>query len=232
VSGFIGNRAPGLYRIPREVVTNHQRQRMLTAAVEVVAEHGYPSLSVQQFVERAGVSRSTFYEHFDNKHDCVLAAHKAAFEQLTSAISDDCATGGDWPADVSAAVGAGLAFAADCPGQARLLIVSGAAVADPRLSRRAQVVEDHFVKLLGAGRLSQAAVSSLPEATERALVGAVSSVVGAELLAGRHDLLPELKPELVQIILTPYLGADKAARIATQRRDSPKPAPERGGSIV
>ena len=74
----------GPHKLPREIVTDHQRWRLLTAAAQVLAEHGYAELTVEHIIREAGVSRTTFYEHFKNKRDCILAAHGIAFERLSS----------------------------------------------------------------------------------------------------------------------------------------------------
>ncbi len=47
------------------------RERLLEAATEVFLEHGYGA-SVDMVVQRAGVARQTFYNHFENK-ECLFA---------------------------------------------------------------------------------------------------------------------------------------------------------------
>lgn len=54
-----------------------QRGRLLVAATLVVAERGYAKASVSDIVAAAGVSRSTFYENFEGKDDCLIAAYQA-----------------------------------------------------------------------------------------------------------------------------------------------------------
>src|SRR5207245_95741 len=53
----------GAHKLPREVVVGHQRERLLSGAARALAEHGYASLTVEQVIEQAGVSRATFYEN-------------------------------------------------------------------------------------------------------------------------------------------------------------------------
>src|SRR3979490_1307417 len=59
---------------PGTQMSEIQRSRLLAAAIEIVAEVGYPRASVAQLVARAGVSRKTFYEIFSDREDCFLAA--------------------------------------------------------------------------------------------------------------------------------------------------------------
>jgi len=55
----------------------------------------------------------------------------------------------------------------------------------------------------------------LPELTERALVGAATSIVGNRLLQGKQEELRRIEPELVELMLVPYTGREEARRIAT-----------------
>lgn len=50
------------------------RRRLLEAMVDVAARHGYGGATVARVIKRAGVSRATFYEEFDNRADCLVAA--------------------------------------------------------------------------------------------------------------------------------------------------------------
>jgi AcrR family transcriptional regulator len=204
----------GRHNIPRQKVTENQRQRMFDAVAATVAEEGYLSLSVRQVIVRAGVSRTTFYEQFKDKHECVTAAYEAALERATATILDAAAASPDWASSVAAGVDAALELATEAPDQARLLIVFHAAVAEPRLSRRALEAQRQLIGLLRAGRQGRNGVREPLELTEQAILGAAMSVVGAQILADRVDRLPELKPELVQLILTPYIGGEAAAAVA------------------
>src|ERR1700679_20653 len=72
---------PGPNGMPRGQVTEIQRTRMPAATVEAVEEVGYARLTVAQVIGRARVSRKTFYDLFDDREDCFLAAFDEALEQ-------------------------------------------------------------------------------------------------------------------------------------------------------
>ena len=72
----------GRHGLPRELVTRSQRERLLAAVVRVTAAKGYEATSVADILEEAGVGRETFYELFDDKRDCVLAAHRLLIDDL------------------------------------------------------------------------------------------------------------------------------------------------------
>src|SRR5215475_30569 len=67
--------------LPSFVAAN-QRERIMAAVAQAAAELGYPEMSVEAIIARAGVSRRTFYEHFKNKEEAFLAAYDTFVHQL------------------------------------------------------------------------------------------------------------------------------------------------------
>jgi AcrR family transcriptional regulator len=197
----------------RVIAAERQRQRLLAGAAQALAEHGYVELSVEHIIKQAGISRTTFYEHFEDKRDCVLVAHEQAFDRLTAELVGACAGQAEWSTKVAAAIAAAIDFAVRAPAEARLLVLEELA-ADPVLVERALVSNDFLVGLLRNGREQCRRAATLPELTERALIGATTSVIGRRLFYDQVDSLPALAPQLTQLILIPYLGNEEAARIA------------------
>ena len=64
-----------------------QRERLIAAMLTAASELGYRETNVQDVIERAGVSRPTFYEHFANKEDCFLAAFDTSAARLRDRIA-------------------------------------------------------------------------------------------------------------------------------------------------
>jgi AcrR family transcriptional regulator len=203
----------GRHRLPREVVVAHQRARLLAAAAEAVAEHGYAAVSVRHVIEGAGVSRATFYQQFDDLQDCIAAACGEASERLIREVSSACSSQQEWSDGVAAAVGAGLEFTVSAPAMAGLLTIGNSPV-DPQLARRANAVRDQLVGLLRAGRERSSGAVTEPDLMEQALIGGLISVISARLSANQVASLSQLRPELIQLLLTPYLGAPEARRVA------------------
>lgn len=206
----------GPHKLPREVVLDHQRQRLLAGAARALSAHGYAELTVEQILREAGISRTTFYEHFDNKRDCVLVAHEAALDRLAAGLRRACADEDEWPAKVAAGVAAAVDYATAVPEEAQLLVLDAVGT-EPLLARRAVASTELLIDLLRTGREQSERAAELPELTERALVGAMTSVIGSRLVSGRSDRLPEVKPQLVQLVLMPYVGLEEARRMATSR---------------
>jgi len=188
----------------------------MAGTARALARKGYAEMSVEDVLTEAGVSRTTFYEHFKNKRECALRAHEEAFDRLAAELFRACAGESEWPARVAAAIEAAIGFAAQAPEEAQLLLVDALA-ADPTLAKRVLASNDYLVGLLRNGREQCVQATTLPELTERALIGAAASLIGNRLMSGQVDRLPELEPQLVQLMLMPYVGIGEARRVAEAR---------------
>ena len=80
----------GRHGLTREAVVASQRSRLIDAMAQVVAERGYPATTVADVVERAGVSRRTFYEQFADKEACFLAAYDVGLTAGLEEMVRDC----------------------------------------------------------------------------------------------------------------------------------------------
>jgi len=205
----------GPHALPQEQVIAHQRERLLEATAPALADLGYAELTVRDLIDRAGVSRRTFYQLFDGKLECVLAAHRAALDRLSEAIADACSAQVTWPDGVAAAVDSTLDFATHSPGDLRLLLRASHTVSEPKLMDAALAAHEQFADLLRTGSKRCSEARAAGELTESAIVGAVTSILGARLSTGQVDGLQKIGPELVQIILAPYLGHEEAQRVAS-----------------
>src|SRR5208282_4010488 len=52
------------------------RERMVLAAVDLFTEQGYDATTVAQIAERAGVTKSTFFRHFPDKRELLVAGQE------------------------------------------------------------------------------------------------------------------------------------------------------------
>jgi AcrR family transcriptional regulator len=203
----------GRHRLPREVVSRNQRLRLIAGIARAMAEHGYAKLTVEHVISAAGVSRSSFYEQFENKQQAVLAAHDVVFERYLAALLRACNSEQEWPLKIRASIATTIAFATAEPEQAQLLALDSLA-GDAEVARRVLASSDHLASLLSAGRQYNPRGAELPELTEKALVGAVSALIAGRLMNGEAEVLPELEPQIVELILIPYVGPEEASRVA------------------
>jgi AcrR family transcriptional regulator len=115
----------GRHAPPLEVRQDRQRARLYAAASAVFARAGFADATAEAIAREAGMSKATFYEHFGNKEECLLALFDAAIdvvvEGITQAAKDH---GGESPQGrVGASVRAFLDVVDAFPDQAQTLLV-------------------------------------------------------------------------------------------------------------
>ncbi|MEA2481957.1 MAG: hypothetical protein QOJ07_3879 [Thermoleophilaceae bacterium] len=208
----------GPHRLAREEVLASQRGRMLEAMAEAVAEKGYAATTVGDVVSRAGVSRKTFYEHFEDKEACFLAAWDAGVELVFEAIVAAAARA-DGPIDRSRlATRAYLETLADKPAFARSFLIEVVA-AGPYAEQRRADVHRRFADLIRNLQSEASRELDLPDPPPEvylAAVGGINELVYERVRAGRTETLPELEDAIVYLQLALFAGHEIAAA-ATRR---------------
>jgi AcrR family transcriptional regulator len=209
---------PGRHGLPREFVVHNQRERLIAGLAEAIAENGYSGTTIAHITRHAAVSRRTFYEHFSSKDECFVAAYDTVMEQLQERVSAGFDSRDDWPHAVRAGIAAMLEFLAAEPHLARLCMVE-ALVAGPVVVERYDAAIQSFVPYFQTGREGRPpeVLARLSPTTEEALVGGMVSLISRRIIAGKAEELEELLPDLVEFILTPYLGSEEASKIAAEK---------------
>jgi AcrR family transcriptional regulator len=198
-------------RLPPAVAAADQRRRILAATIEEVLERGLGRASVLRIAGRAEISKATFYEHFPNKREALLAAYEDAEARLRARVFDRGAEESDWPEQVRAAVAAALRFFAAEPGTLLLLTREGAA-ADERVAERNRASLRILADRLRQGRSLSSA--ELPDVTEQTVLESAAAMLRERVLVDEVASLPRLAPRLTELLLTPYLGTEQARRVA------------------
>jgi AcrR family transcriptional regulator len=206
---------PGRHGLPRDFVVHNQRERLIAGLAEAVAEKGYGGTTIADITRHAAVSRRTFYEHFEGKDECFVAAFDTVTAELRERIDEAYKAEDEWPAAAQAGIGAMLGFLAAEPNLARLAMVE-AMVAGPVVVERYDAAVQTFLPYLAAGRegASKKVLDRLSDSTEEALVGGMVSLVARRIVAGQAAELESLLPDLTEFVLAPYVGNDAAAKLA------------------
>jgi AcrR family transcriptional regulator len=203
----------GHHGLSRDQILESQRERLLAAIVQEVAAKGYRATTITEVVKLASVSTRDFYEHFDGKEACFLAAFEAVRDHLEGIIRAAVASEADWANQVVAALRAALEFFAAEPDLARLCLVEPVS-ATPAIAIRFREVVLAYVPALARGRAGAEDGDLLPPSTEDSLLGGCISLATQPVLAGKAEKLPELLPSMVEFTLSPYLGAERAGQIS------------------
>jgi AcrR family transcriptional regulator len=192
------------------VIARSQRERLLDAAIDVVAEKGYAATTVADLTREAGISRSTFYAMFEDKEACFLAAYDAAVDVLTRRVATAFEAEQGWPTRVRAGLETLLSSLAAEPQLARLALVDVGA-AGPAAQRRYRAALQRMTPFFEEGRDFAPNGRALPANTSRMAIGAVVGLIADELEADRAERLPDLLPEVLFAAYLPYLGPEAAA---------------------
>lgn len=197
-------------------VVQMQRRRLLSAFAEVLAQSGLEAAGVGRVCARAGVSRRTFYDLFDDREDCFAAAFDAAIERISAVMLAACSPSGRWHERVRSGLAALLELFDEDPGLVRVCLME-TLKGGPAVRRRRAHVLDLLANAVDEGRLSmRGAIGPVP-LTAESIVGGAISVVCARFL--EHDRAPsepaglsELLNPLMSMIVQPYLGRAAARR--------------------
>jgi AcrR family transcriptional regulator len=202
----------GVRKLPGDLIRAIQRERLIVAMLNAVAELGYLGTNVQDVIDRAGVSRPTFYEHFSNKEDCFLAAFDTSAERLRKTLETAVQEGGKvWRDRVRFGLEALLRFAAREPDTARTMVVEARAASAAAVRRRVDLM-DEFARCLDeqARDLLREQPSRTP-VTASGIVGGVESLLYSRLCKQDSERLESLLPSLMYFVVLPYEGHEAAA---------------------
>ncbi|HEY1689056.1 MAG TPA: TetR/AcrR family transcriptional regulator [Solirubrobacteraceae bacterium] len=220
-----------------------QRARLLSAAVGVIAEHGYRGASVAMLSERAGVSRRTFYEIFENREECMLALLSETEARVACEIERVGVDGGSWRERVRCGLWALLCFADREPPLARVCLIESQH-GGPLVQAERERILMRLAEIVDEGRSESARAAALGPLTAEASVGAIATVLQARLLPIPDGLedgeapssvqppLRELLGELMGLIALPYLGVGVAQRERTRPLPGDTVAMQRQGAAA
>jgi AcrR family transcriptional regulator len=178
--------------------------------VRVIAEKGYDGVTVGDVVARAGVSRTTFYDEFANKDECLFAAYDRVIDVLVHYVEEAYQTEGEWPERVRQGLGAFLRALAAEPEVAQMATVQFPA-AGPEAHQRYRDALERFLPFFADGREYSPRSDELPRDVALMAVGGAEVIIFDEIVAGRVSKLPAMLPEILFAVLVPYVGPDDAA---------------------
>jgi AcrR family transcriptional regulator len=205
-----------------------QRRRLLLAMGEVVAEDGLDSASVGRVCKRAGVSRRTFYDLFDDREACLFVAFEQAIEWIAESVVPAYERKSEWSARVRAGLSVLLELFDSAPGLARLCVVETLRVGVEVSDFRKRLL-DQLAVAIDEGRSESKHGAALSPVAAQGVVGGVLSVIHARLIEEGHRPLVELLNPLMAMIVQPYLGPTGARRELSR----PEPIlPDAGVSAV
>lgn len=168
--------APGPQGVPKDEVERVQRERLTAAMAHVVATVGYEETTVERVLVQAGVSRRTYYEIFDDREDCFLAAYDEAMQRVLRVVTDAYLDGDVPERRIEQALEAFLEFLATEPELARMCVVEVFAAGSRARERRAAVME-RLAQLVQHALGELRGDDKLDRLSAQALIGAVHELI-------------------------------------------------------
>ncbi len=202
--------------LERAGVGEIQRARIVAAMSELVHELGAGGVTVAHVVSRSGVSRRTFYELFDDREDCFLAAFDCAVHRCGEAVLPAHRAAARWSERIAAGLEAALRFMDAEPDLAYLGVVGSLGAGQRALERRTEVVAA-LVAAVHEGRREAVSARRPDRLVAEGVVGAVLAIVQARLVERDARPLVGLLGPLMAAIVLPYLGAEAAERELRRR---------------
>jgi AcrR family transcriptional regulator len=196
----------GRHAPPLEVRKDQQRRRLFAAAAAVFARSGYAEATAEGIARQAGMSKATFYEHFDNKEDCIVALFDAAIGGLIAAMR----AAGDAQGDVTprervhATTHALLGALTAHPNESQTLLVEIVG-AGPRAMARRDIALDEVARYIDEVNRADVERGNAPRLSSPldayAVVGAFVELASRQLRTGRPADIRELEPVVERLVL-------------------------------
>jgi AcrR family transcriptional regulator len=177
---------------------NRQRERLFEAAAFVFATTGYADASAESISRAAGMSKATFYEHFANKEECIIALFDEAYRVLLERIVQAAEAAGEDPvARMRDGMRAFLVALVDFPNEAQTLLVEIIGAGPAAMERRDAIVAS-FAQVLDRENEAHAEDGVLPRFASPhdafAIVGAIVELASRQLRLGQPEHPLDLQP--------------------------------------
>jgi AcrR family transcriptional regulator len=196
----------GRHAPPLEIRLSHQRRRLFAAAAAVFARHGYADASAEAIAREAGMSKATFYEHFANKEDCIVALFDTATDVVLEAMrrAGERSSGADSRTRVRETIQAFLQALADFPDEAQTLLVEIVGAGPRALERRDRAL-DAVAEYIDAFNRADAERGAAPRLASPldafAITGAAVELASRQIRTGRPEDIRELEPVVERLTL-------------------------------
>jgi AcrR family transcriptional regulator len=181
-----------------------QRDRLLRAAALEFAQRGYAGTGSESISRRAGMSKATFYEHFANKEECILALFDLAVRTVQEAMAQAARQA---PSDARERMKAGtrafLSALSEHPEYAQTLLVEIIG-AGPEAAQHRDAILQNFAAVLDAENAAAARRGLIGRfATPHdtfAVVGAIVELISRQVRLGVPENALDLAPVIDRLI--------------------------------
>jgi AcrR family transcriptional regulator len=173
-----------------------------------VGSRGYEKASVQEVLERSGISRERFQRQFGDKEACFAQAYEMAADRLCAEVLE-AGGGTSWRAGFRAALAHLLRTVAEQPLLAKALVIEVRAARGQAWAKHQQTIE-RFARAVDSARGEPGARITTTPLTAQFVVGAIEEAISVEIGAGRAATVERLLPDLCHLAVLNFFGEDEA----------------------
>ncbi|HEX5926825.1 MAG TPA: TetR/AcrR family transcriptional regulator [Baekduia sp.] len=195
----------GRHAPPLEVRLTVQRRRLFEAAAKIFAQRGFADATAEAISREAGMSKATFYEHFANKEEAIIALFdEAATEVMRQMALASEAEAETYPEHLANGTRAFLQTLAEWPDASQTVLVEIIG-AGPRATERRDAILDAFADAIHRDNDRIAPRYGAPRFASRddafACVGAIVELASRQLRTGNPSDIRELEPVIERLML-------------------------------
>ena len=182
---------------------------VLEAMLLSVGARGYEKASVQEVLERSGISRERFQRHFGGKEACFAQAYEMAVDRICAEVLEVARGAESWRAGFRAALARLLRTVAEQPLLAKALLIEVRAARAQAWAKHQQAV-GRLAMAVDSARQERGARSTATALTSQFVTGAIEEAICTEIGAGRAATVERLLPDLMHLAVLTYFGEDEA----------------------
>lgn len=191
-----------------------QRDRILDAVIELMADASYGGVTISAIANRAAISLTTFYNEFDGKEEATLAALRYATARVYEGVAPAYRDAPDWPHAIGAAMHAFFEVLSFEPPFAHFGGVNVYSGSHLVLELRDQLLTAAHSFLAEGYRQHP---ETRPIAAE-AIAASIDSLLFDQVRRKRDQRLYAAAPTATYIALVPFVGAEQAGAVANAGR--------------
>ena len=180
-------------------LADHAR-RLLDAMAHCVSAKGYAATTIADIAAQAHVSKRTFYEHFDDKAQCLVALYEAASRQALQVLRAAIDPAQDWHRQVEQSLRAYFACMASSPVLMRTLFIEMLGLGPAGLAARRRAHDDLRDLILQVVNAGAARVAQMPPEMATAIVGGIHELVLQAIEDDRVERLDELTGPAARLV--------------------------------
>jgi AcrR family transcriptional regulator len=187
-----------------------ERVALIEAMLRLSGEIGYRATTLERLRERSGVDGLAPF--FQSREECFAAAYSVEADRLCGVFQEAWDSRSSWRDQLRAALGALFAYVAERPVPSRVLLIEAQVAGGAALARQEEI-SGRLARALDEGACREIGRSrhTPPPITAEFMVGAIAQTVRSFLLAGDPAGISASLPELMHLLVGPYLGEEAAA---------------------